>query len=138
MSCSCQKFKISGMKKKNLMSSAMNNVLAVGGAVLARKGGAMIPDTVDPMYVNIGKVALGVLAPTFMKGKSQAMLASLGTGIAIEGALQLLASYGVAGFDNQASALAGWDNGSYALNGGEMKPRYFQSPVSVETQVATA
>jgi len=126
------------MKKKNLMSSAMNNVLAVGGAVLARKGGAMIPDTVDPMYVNIGKVALGVLAPTFMKGKSQAMLASLGTGIAIEGALQLLASYGVAGFDNQASALAGWDNGSYALAGGEMKPRYFQSPVSVETQVATA
>ena len=113
------------MKKKNLMSSAMNNVLAVGGAVLARKGGAMIPDTVDPMYVNIGKVVIGAFGFALLKGKQQAMLASLGTGIAIEGALQLLASYGVAGFDNQSSALAGWDNGSYALAGGEMKPRYF-------------
>ena len=105
------------MKKKNLMSSAMNNVLAVGGAVLARKGGAMVPDTVDPMYVNIGKVVIGAFGPTLLKGKSQAMLASLGTGIAIEGALQLLASYGVAGFDNGANALAGFDNASYALQG---------------------
>lgn len=132
MSCSCQKFKISGMKKKNLMSSAMNNVLAVGGAVLARKGGAMVPDTVDPMYVNIGKVVIGAFGPTLLKGKSQAMLASLGTGIAIEGALQLLTSYGViSGFDNNASALAGWDNGSYALAG--QRPSYYPSAVSGQT-----
>lgn len=113
------------MKKKNLMSSAMNNVLAVGGALIAQKGGAMIPDTVDPMYVNIGKVALGILAPTFVKGKSQAMVASLVTGIAIEGALQLWAKYRVAGFDNGANALAGLDNSRYVLAG----PRYTENRV---------
>lgn len=145
--CKCQLLnnKISGMKRKSIsgldtkgiMSNAMGVALGTGGAVAANYLGTMIPDSVDPMYVNIGKIAIGVIAPTLVGGKQSKLIESFGQGMAIAGAISLLQSQGViSGFDNQAYALAGYDNQAYALAGAAMYPTYHQS-ASAEPAMAT-
>lgn len=129
--------KISGLDTKGIMSNAMGVALGTGGAVAANYLGAMVPDTVDPMYVNIGKIAIGVLAPTLVGGKQSKVVESFGQGMAIAGALALLQSQGViSGFDNQAYALAGYDNQAYALAGAEMYPSYHPE-AAAEAAMAT-
>lgn len=119
--CSCNsKSKISGMKTKNLMSSLVSGALAGGGAIASQELGAMVPATIDPLYVNIAKIALGSIAPALVKGKNAEYLKSIGTGVAVEGALALYATYktpAVSGWDNSNYAMSGLDNSQFAMSG---------------------
>lgn len=99
------------MKTSNLISSATSAVLVSGGAIAAQELGSYVPSTVDPMYVNAGKLLVGALLPTFVKGKSAGYVKDLSAGIIAEGALQLYASFKAGG------AVAGWDQAQYALGG---------------------
>ena len=127
------------MKTKNLVSNATSSVLVAGGAIAAQELGAMIPATVDPMYANIGKIVIGTLLPTFVKGKANGFAKDFSAGWVAEGALQLYAGFKtsgatVAGWDQYRPALSGWDQYSPALRG-EANPL---QPMMSSDLVATA
>ena len=106
------------MKTKNLMSSVTNVALGAGGAVASKMAGSYLPESIDPMYVSIGKIVLGALAPSFLKAKDGSAIAAIAQGVAIEGALSLVESPGViSGLDNGRTALRGYDYGHSALTG---------------------
>ena len=121
--CSCQN-KISGMKKVNFGKVAMEYAAGLAGMVAAQEGGKMVPaTTLDPMYTDIAKVAIGVLGvPMLTKNTT---IQQVGLGFALQGGLNLVNQYllspaapgAVAGYDNAGYAIMGSDNRDYALMG---------------------
>jgi len=124
--CDCQKNKIGKtMNTKNLVSGAIRTAVVIGGAVAAQEAGKMVPaTTLDPMYTDIAKVAIGgLLIPMFAKGKSASYISAFGDGFAVQGGLNLVNTYlltpAVSGVDNRDYALMGIDNRDYALMGNQ-------------------
>jgi len=122
MCSSCNK--ISGkMKTSNLSKSAINYVTALAGAAAAQEAGKMVPATsLDPMYTDVAKVAIGgLLIPMVTKN---AYAHTFGLGFALQGGMNLVNQYllapsttAVSGYDNRGYAVMGVDNRDYALMG---------------------
>jgi len=148
--CNCQtKNKIGKMNTKGIVSGVMASAVASAGAIAALEVGAMVPaETLSPEYTSMAKIAVGAILPSMVKGKSGEYLKQFGQGFAVQGALELYSKYvkggsAVAGWDNSSYALrgglqpiAGWDNASYALRGG-LQPQA-TGPYSAGPEVVTA
>lgn len=126
MSCGCHKI---GKPKSNKMFNTKQ--LAAGALNAAASGVGIYADKylakqnflgLDPMIQDVAHVALGVVIPSFVKGKSAGYVQTLGAGIAGSALVRLVDSYlpadfKVSGPDNAQYALAGYDNANYALAG---------------------
>jgi len=125
MSCACHKIgktKSKTMNTKTLAAGAMS-AAASGVGIYAEKFLAKQNYLgLDPMLQDAAHIALGIVIPSFVKGKSAGYAQTLGASIAGSALVRLVDSYlpadfKVSGTDNAQYALAGYDNANYALAG---------------------
>lgn len=135
-----KKSRVSGLNTKGLMSNATSAVISGAGAIASLEVGNYIPSTVDPLYVNIGKLAAAALLPTLVKGKANGYAKDFSAGIAAQAALELYSQYtapaAAAGWDQANLGLAGYDQDHRGLAG--FQPEHTSQMDPSHLKVATA
>lgn len=82
-----------GKRMSGVGTGKMGDVLAmIAGAVAARVISNKLADKVNPKILAGGEIVLGYFMPKLIKNK---VAASVGTGMAVGGGVQLLSSFGV-------------------------------------------
>lgn len=74
----------------------MNLISVIGGAVASKFLDKVIPTSINPKIVAVGKIGLGIVLPMISKdGKTKNLLNGVGSGMIAEGSVSLLKEFGV-------------------------------------------